>query len=136
MSRAAGWSLASVAERARANLRGFDAVTVFTGSFEQWDPAGERFDAVFSCNAFHWVDPDVRFAKVPVGGTRIEAEFGKPRLHSRPPLLAQQALYYDDAVPDLPHVIIVCTAGGILQGDRQTIEIALAAGAEAQRQRR
>ena len=52
-----------LAERARANLRGFDAVTVFTGSFEQWDPAGERFDAVFSCNAFHWVDPDVRFAK-------------------------------------------------------------------------
>ena len=44
-------------------MRGFDAVTVFTGSFEQWDPAGERFDAVFSCNAFHWVDPDVRFAK-------------------------------------------------------------------------
>src|SRR5436853_1567550 len=51
-------------------------------------------------------------------------------LAQRPPLLAQQALYYDDAAPDLPHVIIVCTAGGVLQGDRQTIEIALAAGAE------
>jgi len=49
----------------------------------------------------------------------------------RPPLLAQQALYYDEGMPDLPHVMIICTAGGVLQGDRQTIEIALATGAEA-----
>src|SRR5690349_10234316 len=49
----------------------------------------------------------------------------------RAPLLAQQALYYDEAMADLPHVMMVCTAGGVLQGDRQTIEIALKAGAQA-----
>lgn len=52
-------------------------------------------------------------------------------LVQRAPLLAQKALYYDEAMPHLPHVMIVCTAGGVLQGDRQAIEIALKAGAEA-----
>jgi len=32
-------------------------------SFEDWDPRGERFDAVVSFNAFHWIDPEVRFEK-------------------------------------------------------------------------
>jgi SAM-dependent methyltransferase len=36
---------------------------VVTSSFEDWDPGGERFDAVVSFNAFHWIDPAVRFAK-------------------------------------------------------------------------
>jgi SAM-dependent methyltransferase len=36
---------------------------VHTTAFEDWDPAGQTFDAVFSCNAFHWLDHDTRFAK-------------------------------------------------------------------------
>jgi urease accessory protein len=52
-------------------------------------------------------------------------------LAQRAPLLAQQALYYDEGMPDLPHVMIVCTAGGVLQGDRLAVEIVLAKGAEA-----
>ena len=52
-------------------------------------------------------------------------------LAQRAPLLAQQALYYDEGMPELAHVMIVCTAGGILQGDRQTIEIAAGDNAEA-----
>ena len=52
-------------------------------------------------------------------------------LAQRAPLLAQQALYYDEGMPDLPHVMIVCTAGGVLQGDRLAVEIALAEGADA-----
>jgi SAM-dependent methyltransferase len=53
----------ALAERARTNLTTFPDVVVVTASFEDWDPRGEQFDAVFSCNAFHWIDPDVRFAK-------------------------------------------------------------------------
>jgi urease accessory protein len=52
-------------------------------------------------------------------------------LSHRAPLLAQQALYYDDGMPDLPCVMMICTAGGVLQGDRYAIEIALAENAEA-----
>ena len=52
-----------LAERARANLARFPNVEVLTSSFELWDPGTRRFDAVFACNSFHWVDPEVRFAK-------------------------------------------------------------------------
>jgi urease accessory protein len=52
-------------------------------------------------------------------------------LERRAPLLAQQALYYDEAMPDLPCVMIISTAGGVLQGDRNSIEIDLAAGCRA-----
>ena len=41
----------------------FAGVSVLTTAFEDWDPAGEMFDAVLSCNAFHWIDPGLRFAK-------------------------------------------------------------------------
>ena len=54
---------ANLAELARRKLAAFPHVEIVTSSFEEWDPAGERFDAVVSFNAFHWLDPDVRFAK-------------------------------------------------------------------------
>ncbi len=47
-------------------------------------------------------------------------------LDRRAPLLVQQALYWDEALPDLPCVFIITTTGCILQGDRFTIEIDLA----------
>jgi urease accessory protein len=47
-------------------------------------------------------------------------------LDRRVPLLVQQALYWDEALPDLPCVFIITTSGCVLQGDRQTIEIDLA----------
>lgn len=52
-----------LAERARRNLVGFSGVEVLTTSFEAWDPGDATFDAVFACNSFHWIDPEVRFAK-------------------------------------------------------------------------
>ena len=47
-------------------------------------------------------------------------------LDRRAPLLVQQALYWDEALPDLPCVFIITTTGSILQGDRFNIEIDLA----------
>jgi len=54
---------AQLAGLARQNLASFPRVEVVASSFEDWDPAGQRFDAVVSFNAFHWIDPEVRFAK-------------------------------------------------------------------------
>lgn len=52
-------------------------------------------------------------------------------LHRRAPLIVQQALYWDEEMPGLPCVSIISNAGGILQGDRNAIEIELAPGAQA-----
>lgn len=52
-------------------------------------------------------------------------------LHRRAPLIVQQALYWDEEMPGLPCVSIISNAGGILQGDRNVIEIDLAADAQA-----
>lgn len=48
------------------------------------------------------------------------------------PLLVQQALYWDEAMPDLPICAIISVGGGILQGDRYKIDIYLEEGACAQ----
>ena len=47
------------------------------------------------------------------------------------PLLVQQALYFDEEMPNLPCVMMISTSGGVLQGDRYEVEISLADGAEA-----
>ena len=54
---------ANLAEVARRKLAEYPEVEIITSSFEDWDPSGELFDAVVSFNAFHWIDPDVRFSK-------------------------------------------------------------------------
>jgi SAM-dependent methyltransferase len=54
---------ADLADVARRKLADFPQVEIVTSSFEGWDSGAERFDGVVSFNAFHWLDPDVRFAK-------------------------------------------------------------------------
>ncbi|MGE4373947.1 MAG: urease accessory protein UreD [Xanthobacter sp.] len=48
------------------------------------------------------------------------------------PLLVQQALYWDEAMPELPICSIISVGGGILQGDRYTIDITVGQDACAQ----
>lgn len=48
------------------------------------------------------------------------------------PLLVQQALYWDEAMPELPICSIISVGGGILQGDRYKIDISVGEGACAQ----
>ena len=50
-----------LAARARSNLAAYSGVEVLNTSFESWESGGRSFDAVFACNSFHWVDPDLRF---------------------------------------------------------------------------
>jgi SAM-dependent methyltransferase len=51
-------------EAARARLGRTDAVTFQAASFEDADLTEHSFDAAFSATAFHWIDPELGWAKV------------------------------------------------------------------------
>jgi urease accessory protein len=46
-------------------------------------------------------------------------------LYRQAPLLAQQALYWDEHLPGLPCVYVITTSGCVLQGDRFDISVAV-----------
>lgn len=49
----------------------------------------------------------------------------------RAPLLVQKALYWDEALPDMPCVMIITTTGCVVQGDRLSLHIRVGSGARA-----
>ena len=49
----------------------------------------------------------------------------------RAPFLVQKALYWDEALPDMPCVMIITTTGCVAQGDRLAVQIHVGAGARA-----
>ena len=55
-----GPALAAIARR---HLSRFPAATVEVGTFEDWPIPAPPFDAVVCANAFHWLDPTIRFSK-------------------------------------------------------------------------
>jgi SAM-dependent methyltransferase len=55
---------ANLARVARGNLARFPHVQVEVAAFEDWPLPPEPFDVVVAAAAFHWLDPDVRTAKV------------------------------------------------------------------------
>jgi SAM-dependent methyltransferase len=56
---------AGLAAVARRSLARFSGVELFHAAFEDWEPEprAEPFDAAVSFTAFHWIDPEVRYAK-------------------------------------------------------------------------
>lgn len=52
-------------------------------------------------------------------------------LYRKAPMLVQQALYWDEALPDLACVYVISTSGCVLQGDRLTLEVTMDPGARA-----
>jgi urease accessory protein len=52
-------------------------------------------------------------------------------LARKAPLLVQQALYWDEHLPDLPCVYIITTSGCVLQGDRLNVSITVGPDAMA-----
>lgn len=54
----------SLADLARRNLSGWPNVGVMTTSFEDFDGPPSSFDLVVSATAFHWIDPNLSYAKV------------------------------------------------------------------------
>jgi SAM-dependent methyltransferase len=55
-----GTGLAAIA---RERLAAFPTVEILNAAFETWEPPRAEFDAVAAFTAFHWIDPDVRYAK-------------------------------------------------------------------------
>lgn len=55
-----GEQLAAVARR---KLARFPQVEVINADFETWQQAHGKFDAIVAFTAFHWIAPDVRYAK-------------------------------------------------------------------------
>jgi SAM-dependent methyltransferase len=53
----------NMAAVARRNLAGFPSAQVIVSKFEDWDNGGKLFDLVFASSSWHWIDPDVRYAK-------------------------------------------------------------------------
>ncbi len=50
-------------------------VTLVESTFEAWDPAGARFDAVAACQAAHWIEPGV-FLERAVGALQPGGRLG------------------------------------------------------------
>ncbi|MCQ8771624.1 class I SAM-dependent methyltransferase [Streptomyces telluris] len=105
---AAGCKVTGVEPDARmaglARRLGLDVVDVAT--FEAWDPAGRRFDAVVAGQAWHWIDPvagAAKAAQVLRPGGRLAAFWNVPRL---PPEVAEAfATAYQRVAPDSPFAL-------------------------------
>ena len=54
---------ANMAEVARTKLAAYPAAHVIVSKFEDWDAADHRYDLVFASSSWHWINPDVRYAK-------------------------------------------------------------------------
>lgn len=53
----------ALAEVARRNLEPFPQVSVVTTPFEVWGPDELMFDLVLAATSWHWIDPDLRYAR-------------------------------------------------------------------------
>ncbi|MBV8990542.1 MAG: methyltransferase domain-containing protein [Solirubrobacterales bacterium] len=64
---------AEMAAVARRNCAPYLGVSIVESDFERWRPAGERFPLLYSAQAWHWIAPEVRFARarqaLPAGGS-------------------------------------------------------------------
>jgi SAM-dependent methyltransferase len=54
---------AEMAAVARRVCAGVGDVEIERSDFERWDPAGREFPLVYAAQAWHWVEPEVGFAK-------------------------------------------------------------------------
>lgn len=52
-------------------------------------------------------------------------------MYRKTPLLVQQALYWDEALPTMPCVYMISTSGSVLQGDRLFLTIEMEPGSLA-----
>jgi SAM-dependent methyltransferase len=76
---------------ARENLAAFDAVELLEATFEAWPAAKKAFQLIVAAQSWHWVAPEIRFAKaaeVLAPGGPI-AVFGNVPVGLPSPLLAE-----------------------------------------------
>lgn len=94
----------ALAEVARRKLAPFPNVEVVTAAFETWGPAEAAFDAVVAFTAFHWLDPEVRYAKPAAllrpGGVLGVVDVRHVQLEGGDPFWTEVQEDYDAVVPD------------------------------------
>src|ERR671931_916695 len=94
---------AGLAAVARRKLAGFPRVEVVHTVFQAWEAEDESFDAVVAFTAFHWVDPEVKYAKparlLRPGGTLAVAETEHVRLEGGDAFWTEVQADYDAVVP-------------------------------------
>ena len=98
---------AALAAQARRNLAGFPRVTVVNADFEHWEPSAPgAFDLVFAATAWHWIDPDVGYAKawelLKPGGQLAVWEAGHVVPPDGDPLFREIQDVYDEIGEGLP----------------------------------
>lgn len=94
---------AGMADVLRRNCAGYDGVEVVQCDFERWDPAGETFGLLYSAQAWHWIDPAVRYERAAAAlspGGHLAAFWNRPAW-GESPLRAALARVYAETVPDL-----------------------------------
>jgi SAM-dependent methyltransferase len=94
---------AGLAAVARRKLAGFPRVEVVNAVFEDWEAEDESFDAVVAFTAFHWVDPEVKYAKparlLQPGGSLAIAETDQVLVEGGEPFWTEVQADYDAVVP-------------------------------------
>jgi SAM-dependent methyltransferase len=102
--RAAGCRVLGVEPDARmADLARRSGVGVEVATFEAWDPAGRKFDAIVAGQAWHWIDAVSGAAKAARGlrpGGRLAAFWNAGQLP--PELAGASAAVYRRVAPDSP----------------------------------
>jgi SAM-dependent methyltransferase len=93
----------ALAAVARRNLAAFPLTEIEVGDFESWEPREAGFEAVVSFSAFHWIAPELRYAKpaelLRPGGAL--AVIGAPHVYlpEDDPFWAEVQQDYDAVVP-------------------------------------
>src|ERR671939_1835642 len=94
---------ARLAAAARRKLAGFPRVEVVHALFEEWEAEEASFDAVVAFTAFHWIDPEMKYAKparlLRPGGTLAVAETDHVQVEGGDPFWAEVQADYDAVVP-------------------------------------
>jgi SAM-dependent methyltransferase len=94
---------AGLAAVARRNLAAFPRVGVVHAVFEDWEAEEASFDAVVAFTAFHWLDPEAKYAKparlLRPGGALAVAETDHVQVEGGDPFWAEVQADYDAVVP-------------------------------------
>jgi len=92
-----------LAEVARRNLVSFPQTEIVVGDFDEWEPDEAAFDAVVAFSAFHWIAPELRYAKpvrlLRAGGTLGVVGAPHVRIAGDDPFWSEVQEDYDAVVP-------------------------------------
>jgi SAM-dependent methyltransferase len=95
---------AEMAAVARRNCAPYSGVEIVESDFERWEPAGETFPLLCCAQAWHWIDPELRYrcARAALSPGGLLAAFWNRPAWGPSPLREALKDVYRRIVPDLP----------------------------------